>query len=273
MPADLRKLTLAYFAPGAGLGHLNRALAICLPLRRSGVDARIVTNSPFAGGIAAIARCPVHRFAGDPQQAADGFIDEMRPDAVVMDTFPLRGPVTAIHVARRWKDPLPLPPYGLVIEAEPLSAAHRAVLPADRVVLRGPIVLAPGVVSPRGTMPAVESTLIVHSGPEHEIAELIQHAKGRYTVISPWPGAIEYYPASNLYAQARHVITGAGYNSMAELLGLRERHTAVAFERRHDDQHARLREFFAPEASRFDGAAEAVAAMLRYLGIESTLAV
>lgn len=272
MLADLRKLTLAYFAPGSGLGHLNRALAVCLPLRRSGVDARIVTNSPFAEGIAAIARCPMIRFAGDAQQAAKQYIDETRPDAVVMDTFPLCS--AAIHVARRLKSSQAvLPRFGLVIEAEPLSVEHRATLPADRIVLRGPIVLKPGDISPPGPTPAVESTLVVHSGPEHEIAELIGHARGPFTVISPWPGACEYYPASHLYANAAHIITGAGYNSMAELLGSRERHTAVAFERRHDDQHARLREFFAPGASRFDGAAEAAGAILRYLGIESTLAV
>lgn len=272
MPSD-RDLTLAYFAPGSGLGHLNRALAVCLRLRKSGVDAQIITNSPFAEGIASIARCPIVRFSGDAQLAAGQFIEETRPDAVVMDTFPLRSPAPAIHIARRLKAPVPLPQYGLVIEAEPLSPEHRAILPADRAVLRGPIVLPPSFLARPRRAPGIAPTLVVHSGTQDEIDTLIAHAPGRYTVISPWPGAAEYYPASQLYERASHIITGAGYNSMAELLGMRDRHTAVAFERRHDDQHARLREFFLWEASRYDGADEAVRAILGYLGIESTLAV
>ncbi|MES2462555.1 MAG: hypothetical protein V4671_18385, partial [Armatimonadota bacterium] len=55
---------IAYFAPGSGLGHLNRALGICLRMRDAGADARIVTNSPFAEGLAGIARCPMVRLAG-----------------------------------------------------------------------------------------------------------------------------------------------------------------------------------------------------------------
>lgn len=274
MPAD-RDLTLAYFAPGAGLGHLNRALAICLRLRRHGVDARILTNSPFAAGVAAITRFPIIRFRGEALPAAQRYIDERRPDAVVTDTFPLATPAPAIHIARRLKSPAPLSNCNLVIEAEPLSNEHRAILPANRVVLRGPIVLPPGWITPPRLPAAIHPTLVIHSGPESEIAELISRAKGACTVISPWPGetAVECYPASALYERARHIITGAGYNSMAELLGMRDRHTAVAFERRHDDQHARLREFFPPEASRHDGGAEAARAILDYLGIESTLAV
>jgi hypothetical protein len=49
---------------------------------------------------------------------------------------------------------------------------------------------------------------------------------------------------------------------MADLLGWREKHTAVAFERKYDDQAARVRSFFT-EAR--DGTGQAVRAVLGVL--------
>ena len=67
---------VAYFAPGGGLGHLNRALAVCLRLRDAKVDARIVTNSPFAEGLAALAHCPIIRLEGiRDDRARTNFVD------------------------------------------------------------------------------------------------------------------------------------------------------------------------------------------------------
>ncbi|MGC4053761.1 MAG: hypothetical protein QM757_31625 [Paludibaculum sp.] len=69
---------------------------------------------------------------------------------------------------------------------------------------------------------------------------------GEPAAIIPWTGKdlgvplFEYYPAGNLMARAAHVVTGAGYNSMADMMFQSSRHTAVAFERRFDDQAARL---------------------------------
>ena len=91
--------------------------------------------------------------------------------------------------------------------------------------------------------PDLGLTLIVHSGPAEEVVALVALAQPPYIVISPWP-KVEYYPAVNLYSRARRIITGAGYNSMADLLAHRARHTAVPFPRRYDDQHARVKYFF-----------------------------
>jgi hypothetical protein len=104
-------------------------------------------------------------------------------------------------------------------------------------------------------------TLVVHSGAEGEVEELVGLAGPGCVVISPWSGA-EYYPATNLYARAGRVITGAGYNSMADLLGWREKHVAVAFERKYDDQAARVRGFFREPG---DGTWQAVGAVLGVL--------
>jgi hypothetical protein len=84
--------------------------------------------------------------------------------------------------------------------------------------------------------------LVVHSGPEHELHRLIRHVResvtddeDRIAFISPWPRkqagcpGFEYFPASHLFARAHRVITGAGYNAMAEMTGHSDKHIAIPF--------------------------------------------
>ncbi len=254
---------LAYLAAGAGLGHLTRALAICLRLRRdAGIDVRIVTDSPFAKGLAGLARFP---FVETSDAAA--WVRELKPRVVVTDTFPLVSGSTCIHLARRLRRPFTMPheACSLIVELEPLAEDHRAALQeigCFRVTLNGPVILDPGLI-PSRTLPQELDrdglTLVVHSGAEDEVRQLVALAGDGATVISPWFGS-EHFPASVLYSRARRIVTGAGYNCMAELLAHRHKHTAVAFERNYDDQAARLREFFADPGA--DGTSQAVAAIL-----------
>jgi hypothetical protein len=190
-----------------------------------------------------------------------------------MDTFPygLRGEFAGfevgapvVHVARRLLRPFAMErgDFACVIQVEPLGEEHCLVL-GESVVLDGPVLLAPGRVAtpvPR-ELRAGGLTLVVHSGAEGEVAELVGLAGPGCVVISPWSG-VEYYPATNLYERAGRVITGAGYNSMADLLAWRGKHTAVAFGRKYDDQSARVR-FFFTEAR--DGTGQAVGAVLGVL--------
>ncbi|HEU0121016.1 MAG TPA: hypothetical protein VFQ91_10870 [Bryobacteraceae bacterium] len=265
---------VCYFAPGGGLGHLNRALALCLPLRDAGIDARIVTNSPFAAGLAALARCPVIQLAAAEWSAAvHAYCREEHPAAIITDTFPyglrnewLHTPPTVplLHIARRLLTPIPIrrTDFAAILQAEPLSEEHEAAL-APSFRLSGPLVLPPGRIATSVPPPlrAKGLTLVVHSGPPEELAALEALAEPPYVVLSPW-SHIDYYPAANLYADARRIITGAGYNSMAGLLPHSARHTALAFPRRYDDQHARLRHFFREPA---DGTAQAIEAILPLL--------
>ncbi|MFN0106590.1 MAG: hypothetical protein ACKV2U_31410 [Bryobacteraceae bacterium] len=265
---------VAYFAPGGGLGHLNRALAVCLRLRDAGVDGRIITNSPFAEGLALLARCPIVRLQTNRwAESARAFVQEMRLRAVVTDTFPYglrdewRGAppdVPLIHVARRLLTPFRIEPkkFSLILQAEPLAEEHRTALGLS-VALPGPILLPPGRIATPIPPPLDRDglTFVVHSGPEEEVATLTALAQPPFVVVSPG-SELEYYPATNLYCRARRIITGAGYNSMADLLAQRARHTSVAFPRRYDDQHARVQYFFREPA---DGTPQAVAAILSLL--------
>jgi len=207
---------------------------------------QVVTDSPYAAGIAARMKFPVVRVRRGSTQA---FLDERQPRLVVTDTFPntLRGTFRHVHIARRLKAPFPMEPGSaqLSILAEPVSPEHESALRAAGacLALPGPIVLD---VEPSSAETAPASVLVVHSGSRDEVQQLQALAKGQpHTVISPRFG-VDTYPVSHLFAAASRIITGAGYNLMAELLPYRAKHTAIAFERKYDDQQARLDGFFSP---------------------------
>lgn len=281
-----------YFAPGSGLGHLNRALALCLELRSLGVTSRIVTNSPFAEGIAHAARFPITSIAsGRWAEDAPAYLASVKPELAVFDTFPwgMRGEwlstqVPSVYMARRLQWQAYLDAVGgagrwdaflRVIALEPLALEHEQALAATREVVRlpGPIRLRPGSVNTpvptqlQRILDTGRAWLVIHGGVQREVDQLVAEARAHMpegaplAVVSPWDGAFDYYPATNIVAVASHVVTGAGYNSMADLLDRPGCHTAIAFPRRFDDQAARLAQP-RPDRDGTTAAATAIAALL-----------
>jgi hypothetical protein len=252
---------IAYYAPGSGLGHLNRGLAVCLALRELGHEVQLLANSPFARGVAGLAKCPV---VGVAPEEVESYLARHRPGVLVMDTFAegLRGERprarAMVHVARRLRRPVAVVGFDAVIQAEPLAAEQEALLPVETVRLPGPIRLEPGQVAtpvPR-ELDRDGLHLVVHSGPATEVAQLV--------ALAPEPRAVihlNYYPACNVMGRAAHVYTGAGYNSMADMLG-RANHTAVPFPRSYDDQAARRRGFFTEPIDGTALAARTIASLL-----------
>lgn len=281
---------ILYFAPGSGLGHLTRAIAVCLELRELGVETEIVTNSPFAQPLARLARVAVTQIANDRwAEAAPRLLAERAPRAAVVDTFPngLRGEwlqrpgIPLIHMARR----LRLENYGplaadgtawsgfvLTVAIEALAPEHRALLAPPVRALRGLIRLAPGRIGgapPERLVALLDegAALVVHGGPREEVEQLAARARacsaGKVAAITPWQiedaACFDYFPAANVLARASHIFTGGGYNSIADTMESRSRHTAIAFPRRFDDQAARLAALGAEEADATCEAAEAIA--------------
>lgn len=277
---------ILYCAPGSGVGHLNRALAVCLELRALGMEARIVTNSPFAAGVARLARFPITGIASAQwTEGVRAFAAEYRPDLQVSDTFPrgMRGewssgfPAPAVYVARRLA-PRTLPTLmadgwakGIerVIVAEPLAAEHSEMLGSLRpVTLPGPIRLRPGTVPVPApvelerVLDTGRACLVIHGGPRAELEELLGVARepGPLAVVAP--GEIDYYPAGNLVERAARVISGAGYNMMADMMFRRGIHTAIPFPRKYDDQAGRLAAWAPAPRDGTEAAAWAIAEMV-----------
>lgn len=168
-----------------------------------------------------------------------------------------------------------------VIVCEPLSPEHQDLLnqsngalftlpgrirfPAQQFPTPMPAALA--AMLDRG-----RAWLVVHSGPAVELETLVRQAEaemqqaggGELAILSPRPipnrATLEYFPAVRLYGAAARVLTGGGYNSVAELSPYPEKRCSVAFARRYDDQAGRL----AAPASDMDGG-PAAALVLRDL--------
>ncbi|KXX68908.1 hypothetical protein [Flammeovirga sp. SJP92] len=102
-----------------------------------------------------------------------------------------------------------------------------------------------------------EFFLINHSGPKEEIQSLINLLQDHplYTTcqlpilintpthftlpFSERVKVIHQYPAHLLFAQAKLIVTGCGYNSMLETLPYQEKHIFMPFQRKFDDQFER----------------------------------
>ncbi len=176
------------------------------------------------------------------------------------------------------------PPLRRTLALEPLSAQHSERLQAAAEVwceLPARICLPPTVCAPPDPvlvrqLQARPTWLVVHSGPEQELTLLIEKARQEMAAdealmaITPWAVAdqaamepcLACFPAAALYPWARGVVTGAGYNSCAEAAASPVPHAMFAFERRYDDQAARLAEAWLPASGATDQAAEFICAAL-----------
>ena len=272
-----RNERVLYFAPGSGLGHLNRALAVCLALRDRGVEAEIITNSPFAEGLARAARRTITRIpTAQWKQAAPEYARSRTPRLMIVDTFPfgLRGEWE--HAAARRPRRLPRaaaangelpgirrlealrwdqrpPRHCRPITSKPSRMLTSAWCDCPVSSVSSPAPFPRPVPQLLGKLlDSGKGRLVVHSGPPEEVRRLVHLARSKMppdaelALIAPWraDGAdcpcFEYYPAGNLTVRAAHVVSGAGYSAVADMLFHRERHTTIAFERRFDDQAERL---------------------------------
>jgi len=183
-------------------------------------------------------------------------------------------------IGRDWDADTPSLARMLVVE--PLTGEHAALLHAgggELVELPGRIRFPAGAVE--GPIPAEladmlrsgPADLVVHSGPRLEVDALLQRARaldgaGRFALILPKPIAgldlptFEYFPASRLFPLCRRIVTGGGYNAVAECAEFADRHVVVPFDRHYDDQHGRVA---APAMSAVDGTRTAVETLLGWL--------
>lgn len=288
---------LVYLAPGAGLGHLTRAVAVAGALEDLGVPVRVVTQSPFAPALEAQSGCllewiPENRW----EQDLAAFVSALRPRLLVVDSFPsgLRqewaggwpAGIPRVLMARRlrWEDYLrahpPSPGFLGAIELESLDPGHRIWLEtvAQEVVrLPGRIRTELGTTLPPETaaldrdaeIDLEDSALVVHSGPPREVEALLELARQhlgesgarQLVLVSPVPPTRreadlswrEGYPVAGYFPRAALVVTGGGYNSVAEGRALARRHLALAFPRRWDDQEGRLAELESEGQGRTNG--------------------
>jgi hypothetical protein len=264
---------ILYYALGGGLGHLTRGRRVLEALGLA-TDAAFVTASVYAadtrvtGGIPVI-EVPSHLESDVAAHRA--WLRELECDRLIADTFPcgiqgelceLDAPMDLVARRLRWDEyrravPMPLPRFGTVWCVEDLEPAHKAALQCDLWSAEAALPLcnvreweSGGVAS------ALHGFwLIVHSGPEDEVRELVAYAQELLRVASKrervlvatrctiaLPNGFELidaYPVTRLFEPATCIISAAGFNIMLETEPYRDKHHAVPFARKFDDQYAR----------------------------------
>lgn len=262
---------ILYYALGGGLGHLTRGRRVleALGLTR---DAAFVTASPYAadmritGGIPVIA---VPDALARDREAHRAWLHDIVRDAnrVIVDAFPcgiqgelheLDGPMDLVARRVRWSEyrrvnAMPLPRFDTVWCVEELEEEQERELRAHSTRME-PLALR---AEETHSHEASESYwLVVHSGPEDEVRELVAYAEElreladaapeRVLVATrcaiPLPDGferIDAVPVAHLFPAAARIISAAGFNVMLEARRWREKHHVLPFARAFDDQYYR----------------------------------
>ncbi|MBW8485794.1 hypothetical protein [Actinomadura parmotrematis] len=250
---------IACYARGGGLGHLTRLRAYLHTVRAAGPVA-VVSSSPFTAD---------PRVAGGWDAATLDALPRLAPDEVIVDAFPagLHGELSAAsvppgtpvtHLARllRWDV------YRARLPARPLRFARTYLMeelePEHEAWLRtvSDTVAPLELVEPPAPPARLDGWLVVHSGPDAEIRELVAYAldmaatEGVHpplTLVAPHrpdglPPEVAHrdaYPAWPLGEHAARIVTGAGFNAVRQFAPWRDRHRVLPFPRTLDDQYAR----------------------------------
>jgi hypothetical protein len=263
---------ILYYAVGGGLGHLTRGRRV-LEILGLEKQATFVTASPYArdervtGGIPVIEVPPHLEHA--PAEHRLWLRDLIRgcgAERLIADAFPagiqgeLAGlPIAMDYVARilrldeyRRVVTEDFPRFGTTWVVEELAADYAELVRAqsERIEM---LDLRP---TPLASVALEAFWLVVHSGPEEEVSELVEYAANlrdlaearpeRVVVASrcsvPLPNGFELtneYPVAHLYPRAARIISAAGFNVMCETAAYAEKHHVVPFARRFDDQYLR----------------------------------
>jgi hypothetical protein len=201
-----------------------------------------------------------------------GVLGEWGDPALAQDVFDLCRAVPVVHLARRLRFDVYARRAGLCDSTtthalslstsfvlEPLEDAHQAFLSRHSqqvrsLVLQDPPTTAPAPPVPR-PQPGTPWWLVVHSGPQAEVLQLVGCARAR-AAASPQaggprpqidviandesvPGAHDIYPAAPLFVDAAAVFTGAGFNAIRQGTPPGVVHHVLPFARALDDQRWR----------------------------------
>lgn len=261
---------ILYYAIGSGLGHLTRGRRVLEALALAQA-ATFVTASPYAEDVRVTGGIPVIRRAATsgarPRCASRlvrrGCARRQTPDrryVSLRDSGEVGGldvPMDLVARLLRWNEyrrvvPDGIPCFDTVWRIEELTPEHEVALQAQaRRILPLDLGASP--------IPAAEPGnywVVVHSGPEAEVRELVEYAEElravavnppeRVVVASPCPVPLpsgfvsrDVYPAAQLFPGAARIISAAGFNVMLETEPWRAKHVVLPFARKFDDQYRR----------------------------------
>ncbi len=246
---------LLYYAPGGGLGHLTRAVAILRQWRlHTKRRSLLVTYSPFAS-LAVREGVAVKQISGPEAPLLKRLLSRAAPKLLVVDTFP-RGILGEIAdlvptlecpavLIQRYLNPVYLRQFNVaafvgqhyrlvvrIADALPLQTLSQRTVDVPPVTVREARELPPG-----GSR---SGWLFVDwgegSAPFAAVAQETASRRGKELRILR-PG--EFYPAVELMGKAELVIGGGGYNFFHETALAGASAIFVPGRRMYDDQFGR----------------------------------
>jgi hypothetical protein len=271
---------ILYYALGGGLGHITRALAVSHTLRVREKVVIISSMNPsaleFIPDKIQLVQPPAYTHQDSNKLIAyiQHLIEEYRPSEFIIDSFPLgvygelknivyTGIRTYLARLLKWDRYTKVSGnqffiFNQTFILEPLHDDHRFII--DRISeTLSPLELSdPLQIKP---LPAIADLdrhwLVLHSGPDDEVDDLITHAKQIREIeqkqnplllvtpsaINKWTHQpvthIRFYPALLLMPHVEKIITACGFNTMRQANAYRNKHHFFPFARRFDDQYFR----------------------------------
>lgn len=156
--------------------------------------------------------------------------------------------------------PGPYPVFKQVLEVEVLSPDQKAALEHPATLWTPCPLNYPAPPIPSSILASMAALprphwLLVHSGPEEEIEVLYEQARDlarleavqpSLLLVAPQPTPlvgfdlqVQHFPAWPLFPLVDRIFTGCGFNSIQQTKAFREKHIAIPFARRWDDQFRR----------------------------------
>jgi hypothetical protein len=280
---------MLYYALGGGLGHLTRACAVLYTLECA-TPAVILSSSPFIADTPVSAGVQIQSipasFARDRHAYRAWLVRllaELQPTVLYLDVFPAgivgefcdfpeldQVPIHYIARRLRWDAYAQqlrgrTSRFHATFVLEPLEEAHLEFINSCSVRV-APLSL----IDPPRKLSIVENAtlekmaalaepfwLIVHSGNQGEVRELVAYAEdlrhcegsgARLVVNAPtlnvpalpvYAQSLGLFPAGTLFPFAERVISACGFNIMRQMSAFRQKHYYLPFARRFDDQYWR----------------------------------
>ncbi len=271
---------ILYYGLGGGLGHITRAMAVLHTLRVREkvlmVSSMNTSAVEFLPGKIQMVKPPAstHRDTRKLTAYIQQLIDEHRPSELIVDSFPLgiQGELKNIvytgirtYLARLlvWDRYSKVTGnqfyiFNQTFVLEPLHEDHRYIVDRISETLSPLELTDPPQNVPLPPIADLEQHwLVLHSGPDEEVDDLITYAKqirkieqkqNPLLLVTPsatnkWAHQpvkhIRYYPAQNLMPHVDKIITACGFNTMRQANVYRNKHHFFPFARRFDDQYFR----------------------------------
>jgi hypothetical protein len=256
-----------YYAMGGGLGHLSRTLSILRHMPDKPEPIRILTSSSLTPMVIPHSTFPVDFVASEIQRSRSAYYDYLveyirryNISSIILDAFPwgiigewmdIGQGIPRYLIARQLKwnaycdrvdhKKSAFPPETLIIE--PIEDDYHSIIKNESSVAY----LDEPIFYDADNSESHDKCLVIHTGDELEReilanfarVKMVEYDISEIDMIFPNHGI---FPAERIISKYKYIVSGAGYNmaALSSQSAGKRRHFLLPFNRRFDNQHARV---------------------------------